>query len=184
MDRNKTIPILDSTLFVKYVIFNIFITNNNENVIYKSNKTTQKIHHKKNSIKTEGFYLNNIKVTLNFVYKYRASSFLNSFVIVHQSLNFDDEHRILRFWILRSLNPDSEPFTSFFGGPWPINIGHTTYQFLLAWFLNLLTSNSTIPNMRIQATVEITNRDVNMTTKPVRTSIAIGKKPLTSTKVG
>ena len=34
--------------------------------------------------------------------------------------------------------------------------------------------------MRIQATVEINNNDVNMRTKPTRTSIAIGKKPLTS----
>jgi len=35
-----------------------------------------------------------------------------------------------------------------------------------------------IDNMRIQATVKLTNRDVNMSTKPVRTSIALGKKPL------
>jgi len=34
--------------------------------------------------------------------------------------------------------------------------------------------------MRIQATVETNNNDVNMRTKPTRTSIAIGKKPLTS----
>ena len=36
--------------------------------------------------------------------------------------------------------------------------------------------------MRIQATVKLTNRDVNMSTKPVRTSIAFGKKPLASSE--
>jgi len=36
--------------------------------------------------------------------------------------------------------------------------------------------------MRIQATVKLTNRDVNMSTKPVRTSIALGKKPLASSE--
>ncbi len=36
--------------------------------------------------------------------------------------------------------------------------------------------------MRIQATVEVVNRDVNMRTKPVRSSLALGKKPLADNK--